>query len=104
MLYVPKLTINLFSVLAATSKDNIISFKHGSCHIQNKKGKVIGYGLSLGNLYKLYCTVQQFTVTVADMTECTSMIDLWHRWLAHVNHRQLLQQAEISNLYSYRAS
>ena len=67
MLYVPKLATNLFSVFSVTSKGNTVTFKHGSCHIQNKKGKVIGYGSSLSNLYKLDCTVQQVTVTVADM-------------------------------------
>ena len=32
------------------------------------------------------------------MAESVNMTDLWHQWLAHVNYRQLLQQAEISNL------
>jgi len=32
------------------------------------------------------------------MAESVYMTDLWHQQLAHVNHRQLLQQAEISNL------
>ena len=38
------------------------------------------------------------TAIVAGVAECVSMIDLWHQWLAHVNHRQLLQQAEVSDL------
>ena len=98
VLYVPKLTTNLFSVHAATAKGNTVSFKHESCHSQNKKGKVIGNGSPLGKLYKLDCVVQPVTATVAGVAECVNMIDLWHQRLAHVNHRQLLQQAEVSDL------
>ena len=38
------------------------------------------------------------TATVAGVAKCVSMIDLWHQQLAYVNHRQLLQQAGVSNL------
>ena len=98
MLYVPKLTTNLFSVHAATAKGNTVSFKHESCHIRNRKRKVIGNVSPLGKLYELDCAVQPVIATVAGVAECVSMIDLWHQWLAHVNHRQLLQQAEVSVL------
>ena len=84
VLYVPKLATNLFSVFAATCKGNMVSFKHVSGLIRNKKGKVIGCGSSLGNLYKLDCIVQQVLV---DMAKSVNVIDLWHQWLAHVNHR-----------------
>ena len=57
MLYVPKLTTNLFCVHAATAKGNTVPFKHESCHICNKKGKVIGNGSPLGKFYKLDCAV-----------------------------------------------
>ena len=53
VLYVPKLTNNLFSVNAATSTGNTVSFRHKDCCIQNKNKKVIGTGSSLGKLYKL---------------------------------------------------
>jgi len=43
----------------------------------------------------LDCVAQQVIVNVAKFV---NMIDLWHQWLAHVNHRLPLQQAEISNL------
>ena len=76
VLYVPKLTTNLFSVHDATAQGNMVSFKHESCHIQNKKGKVIGNGSPLGKLYKLDYAVQQVTATVAGVAECVSMIDL----------------------------
>ena len=59
VLYVPKLTNNLFSVHVATSKGNTVSFKHKDCCIWNKNRKVIGTGSSLGKPYKLDCEVQQ---------------------------------------------
>ena len=98
VLYVPKLTTNLLSVHSATAKGNTMSFKHESCHIQNKKEKVIGNGSLLCKLYKLDCAIQPVTATVAGVAECVSMIDLWHQRLDHVNHGQLLHQAEISDL------
>ena len=57
--YVPKLTNNLFSVHAATTKGNTVSFTFKSCCIQSKYRKVIGTGSSLGKLYRLDCEVQQ---------------------------------------------
>ena len=74
VLYVPKLTNNLFSVHAATAKGNMMSFKYKSCciHIKNK---VIATGSSLGKLYKLGCEVQQPSTEKATIAE-TSMIDL----------------------------
>ena len=101
VLYVPKLTNNLFSVHAATSKGNTVSFKHKYCCIRNKNRKVIGTGSSLGKLYKLDCEVQQLPAENATIAEgpvqSTSKIDLWHQRLAHVNLKQLRQQVESSD-------
>ena len=95
VLYVPKLTNNLFSVHAATTKGNTVSFTYKSCCIQSKYRKVIGTGSSLGKLYKLDCEVQQPSTEKAAIAE-TSMIDLWHQRLAHVNLKQLRQLVECS--------
>ena len=57
VLYVPKLTNNLFSVHAATTKGNTVSFKYKSCCIHSKSRKVIVTGSSLGKLYRLDCEV-----------------------------------------------
>ena len=101
VLYVPKLTNNLFSVHTATSKRNTVSFKHKDYCIRNKNRKVIGTGSSLGKLYKLDCEVQQLPTENAMIAEgpveSTSKIDLWHQRLAHVNLKQLHQQVESSN-------
>ena len=69
VLYVPKLTDNLFSVHAATSIGNTVSFRHKDCCIRNKNKKIIGAGLSLGKLYKLDCEVQQLSAENATIAE-----------------------------------
>lgn len=56
VLYIPKLTNNLFSILA-TWKGNVILLVHKNCWIQNKKRRLIGTGLPMGKLYKLVCKV-----------------------------------------------
>ena len=94
VLYVPKLTSNLFSVNAATLKGNVISFGHKYCWIRNKKRKLIGTGSPMGKLYMLNCEVLNSPAdkaTVAGETEGNSKIDLWHQRLAHVNVKQLQQ-------------
>ena len=101
VLYVPKLTNNLFSVNAVISTGNTVSFRHKDCCILNKNKKVIGTGSSLGKLYKLNCEVQQLSAENATIAEgpvhSTSKIDLWHQRLACVNLRQLCQQIESSD-------
>ena len=94
VLYVPKLTRNLFSVNAATLKGNVISFGHKYCWIRNKKRKLIGTSSPMGKLYMLNCEVLNSPAdkaTVAGETEGSSKIDLWHQRLAHVNVKQLQQ-------------
>ena len=63
---------------------------------ENKKQKT--FYSPLGKLYKLDYAIQPVTVTVAGVAECVSLINLWHQRLAHVNHKQLLQQVDVSNL------
>ena len=53
VLYVPKLTSNLFSVWAATSKGNSIKFGISKCWIKNKNGKLVGTGTLTNKLYIL---------------------------------------------------
>ena len=96
VLYVPKFTNNLFSVHAATTKGNAVSFTYKSCCIQSKYRKVIGTGSSLGKLYRLDCEVQQPSTEKAAIAE-NSMIDLWHQRLTHVNLKQLRQLVECSD-------
>ena len=73
-----------------------MSFTYKSCCIQSKYRKIIGTGSSLGKLYRLDCEVQQPSTEKAAIAE-TSMIDLWHQRLAHVNLKQLHQLVECSD-------
>ena len=101
VLYVSKLTNNLFSIHAATCKGNTVSFQHKDCCIRNKNRKFIGTGSSLDKLYKLDCEVRQLpaesTMIAEGPVQSTSKIDLWHQRLAHVNLKQLRQQVESSD-------
>ena len=55
VLYVPKLTSNLFSVRAAVSRGNVVRFGNEKCWIRNVNGKLIGMGSLVNKLYKLDC-------------------------------------------------
>ena len=95
VLYVPQLTGNLFSVRAATSNGNLISFGR-NCWIRDGKRRLIGTGSPMGKLYKLngYAIKSvDATANVADETESNERINLWHKRLAHVNIQQLRQLA-----------
>ena len=94
VLYVPKLTSNLFSVNAATLKGNVISFVHKYCWIRNKKKKLIGTGSLMGKLYILNYEVSNSPAnkaTIAGETEGSGKINLWQQRLAYVNVKQLQQ-------------
>ena len=99
VLYVPKLTSNLFSVHAAALKGNVTSFGHKYCWIQNQKRKLIGSGSPLGKLYKLNCEVQMPSAEkakVAGEMKGKNKTDLWHQRLAHVNVKQIHQLVDNS--------
>ena len=88
--------ICLVYVHAATTKGNTVSFKYKSCCIHSKNRKVIATGSSLGKLYRLDYEVQQPSTEKTTIAE-TSMIDLWHQRLAHVNLKQLRQLVRCSD-------
>ena len=99
VLYVPKLTSNLFSVHSAALKGNVVSFGHKNCWIRNRKRELIGTGSPLGKLYKLNCKVLKSSVEkakIAGASKERSMIDLWHQRLARVNVKQILQLVDNS--------
>ena len=88
VLYVPKLTSNLFSVRAAVSKGNTVRFGDLNCWIKNRKGKLIGMGSLVDNkLYKLNCTpVVQVQKCASPAFEKGNSADLWHRRLGHLGN------------------
>lgn len=55
VLYLPKLTCNLFSVRAAVSKSNAVEFGSQKCCIRDGNGKLRGMGSLVDKLYQLDC-------------------------------------------------
>ena len=95
VLYVPKLTSNLFSVRAAVLKGNTVRFGDLNCWIKNRKGKLIGMGSLVDNkLYKLNCTpVVQVQQCASPALEKGNSADLWHRRLGHLGKQQMREVA-----------
>ena len=95
VLYVPKLTSNLFSVRAAVSKGNTVRFTDLNCFIKNRKGKLIGMGSLVDNkLYKLNCKpVVQVQQCASSAFEKGNSADLWHRRLGHLGKQQMREVA-----------
>ena len=95
VLYVPKLSNNLFSVRESASNGNY-TFFGSKCWIRNKRRRLIGTGSPVGKLYRLDCEIlksDKQSAFVGKNDKDSTSIDLWHRRLAHVNTRQLRQLA-----------
>ena len=80
VLYVPKITCDLFSVRAAASRGNSVNFGRAKCWIRNSRSTLLGMGSLVGNLYQLDCepilqdlehgTLAQEHVSVASGVNC----------------------------------
>ena len=88
VLYVPKLTSNLFSVRAAVLNGNSIRFGVAKCWIKNNNGNLIGMGILGNKLYIIDCEpIEPQNASVASQEANTA--DLWHRQLGHLGKQQL---------------
>ena len=85
MLYVPKLTCNLFSVRAVVAKGNAVEFGPNSCCIWDENGKLRRMGSLVDKLYQLDCEV----VSTGYASVAQSRSDLWHQRLGHVHESRL---------------
>ena len=83
VLYVPKLTHNLFSVQAAASKGNTVQFSRTQCLIWDETGKVRGMGSLMGKLYQLNC--EPVVIEHVSVASCENNINVWHQRLGHIN-------------------
>ena len=84
VLYVPKLSHNLFSVRAASKRGKVMSFNDKKCYIYDEYNNVCGTGTLDGKLYTLHCyPVEYASVSVK------GDIDLWHQRLGHINENYL---------------
>ena len=85
VLYVPKLTCNMFSVRAAVAKGNAVEFGPNDCCIWDENGKLRGKGSLADKLYQLDCQV----VTTRYASVASSRSDLWHQRLGYVHESRL---------------
>jgi len=85
VLYVPKLTCNLFSVRAVVAKGNAVEFGPNSCCIWDENGRLRGMGSLADKLYQLDCEV----VSTGYASVAQSRSDLWHQRLGHVHESRL---------------
>ena len=101
VLYVPKLTTNLFSVRAASKKGKIIKFDIDSCKIYDQSNNLCATGKMLGKLYQLNCQSVESTLVSIN----GGKMDLWHQRLGHLNEKQLetmSNQKDISDIQLHK--
>ena len=85
VLYVLKLTCNLFSVRAAVAKGNAVEFGPNNRCFWDENGKLRGMGSLADKLYQLDCEV----VSTGYASVAQSRCDLWHQRLGHVHESRL---------------
>jgi len=101
VLYVPKLTCNLFSVRTAADKGNIIQFGHTRCWIWDKNRKLRGMGSLVDKLYQLDC--ESFPMEHASFVSMQrNDINLWHQRLGHLNGQQIKDMVVNEIVYGAR--
>jgi hypothetical protein len=88
VLYVPKLSCNLFSIRAAASKGSIVKFGRSSCWIRNRNGELCGMGSLVGKLYQLDCKPTLIEQTSAASEQNDVSLDLWHQRLDHLGEQR----------------
>lgn len=94
VLYVPKLSCNLFSVKSATNKGKVVQFGHSKCWIRDANGKLCGTGSLVNKMYQLNCeTISQKEYASVASADQTGM-DLWHQRLGHTNGQRLKEISE----------
>lgn len=64
VLYVPKLSFNLLSVLRMTEKGKTVTFNEAGCQISDRSGQLIGVASKVGSLYHIDCIPVTFGVYV----------------------------------------
>ena len=94
VLYVPKLTCNLFSVRAAVAKGNAVEFGPQKCCIWDENGKLRGMGSLADKLYQLDCQVVPTADTGYASVASSQGSDLWHQRLGHVHEPRLKKCVE----------
>lgn len=91
VLYVPKLSGNLFSVGAAVKKGNTVQFKKSRCYIRDKNGNLRGMGTQRSDgLYQL--DVEGSSPTCHCASSALVATSLWHQRLGHTTKLKELKK------------
>ncbi len=87
VLYVPKLSCNLFSVRAAADRGNVVKFGKTRCWIRNRSGNLMGMGSLEDKLYCLDCEPALEHASVAN--SLSDDMNILHQRLGHTSEQRL---------------
>lgn len=87
VLYVPDLATNLLSVGVITNNGNSIEFDENECWIYNEKHELMVTATKVNNVYK----INNIRKTLGLLSAKISDINIWHRRLGHMNHRDMIK-------------
>ena len=95
VLYVQKLSYNLFSVSRTTKRGKRIEFDDSICKVLDKDGKLIAIGTKKGNIYHLNCVQQSKGTDKVAMCKLGETKEaIWHRRYGHLGTKNLDQLAK----------
>ena len=79
VLYVPKLSFNLLSVVASTKAGMLVQFTEGGCEIFDGRNKLVATATRESNLYYLNCCSIHVLMNSVGQKEC-----VWHQRYGHL--------------------
>ena len=94
VLYVPKLSYKLLSVLKATELGKTTRFGEASCQILDANSKLIAVTTRVGDLYYLNCRTDHQQFNTAESKSWETKEDIWHRRFGHLGVRNLQKLAK----------
>ena len=83
VLYVPRLSYNLFSVSMATEHEKTVRFGKDNCQVLDKD-KLVAVAIKVGELYYLKCHMNGVYSNTAKIQVQESKEDKWHRRFGHL--------------------
>ena len=90
VLYVPKLSYNLFSVSRTTKRGKRIEFEDSICKVLDKDRNLIAIGMKRGNIYHLNCVQQSKGTNEAVLCKAEDTKEaVWHRRYGHLGVKNL---------------
>lgn len=92
VLYVPRLSHNLFSVSMATKRGKTVRFGKANCQVLDEE-KLVAVASKIGELYYLKCNPSHVYSNTAKTQVQESKEDKWHRRFGHLGVRSLQKLA-----------